>query len=207
MNPSGSAQRRAPAQARGHTLLARQVHHAGGEQPSRCCPGPLCWQPPIRSSGMRAASPLQARSLFLFVTGATPGGTMGRLSTTQYTHLPTSRCWTQNCILLPEMCPWRCQGEVLRQVVRSVGRLRVRCCVGGCGCWRQWSPSVLTRLTGMLGCLLTLGSSKIAVRVPTAAQLLVPGAVCRRVPPCVPCPLGVPSSPRPLWHPGPRSPD
>ena len=26
--------------------------HAGGDQPSRCCPGPLCWGPPIRSSGM-----------------------------------------------------------------------------------------------------------------------------------------------------------
>ena len=26
--------------------------HAGGDQPSRCCPGPLCWGPPVRSSGM-----------------------------------------------------------------------------------------------------------------------------------------------------------
>ena len=25
--------------------------HAGGDQPSRCCPGPLCWGPPVRSSG------------------------------------------------------------------------------------------------------------------------------------------------------------
>ena len=24
--------------------------HAGGDQPSRCCPGPLCWGPPVRSS-------------------------------------------------------------------------------------------------------------------------------------------------------------
>ena len=38
---------------------------------------------------MYAASPLHARSLFLFVTGATPGGTMGRLSTTECTYLPT----------------------------------------------------------------------------------------------------------------------
>ena len=40
---------------------------------------------------MYAASPLHARSLFLFVTGATPGGTMGRLSTTECTYLPTSK--------------------------------------------------------------------------------------------------------------------
>ena len=26
--------------------------HAGGDQPSRCYPGPLCWGPPVRSSGM-----------------------------------------------------------------------------------------------------------------------------------------------------------
>ena len=26
--------------------------HAGGDQPSRCCPGPLCWGPPVKSSGM-----------------------------------------------------------------------------------------------------------------------------------------------------------
>ena len=39
---------------------------------------------------MSAASPLHARSLFLFVTGATPEGTMGRLSTTECTYLPTS---------------------------------------------------------------------------------------------------------------------
>ena len=25
--------------------------HAGGDQPSRWCPGPLCWGPPVRSSG------------------------------------------------------------------------------------------------------------------------------------------------------------
>ena len=25
--------------------------HAGGDQPSQCCPGPLCWAPPVRSSG------------------------------------------------------------------------------------------------------------------------------------------------------------
>ena len=24
----------------------------GGDQPSRCCPGPLCWGPPVRSSGI-----------------------------------------------------------------------------------------------------------------------------------------------------------
>ena len=38
---------------------------------------------------MYAASPLHARSLFLFVTGVTPGGTMRRLSTTECTYLPT----------------------------------------------------------------------------------------------------------------------
>ena len=65
--------------------------HTGGDQPSRCCPGPLLWGPPVRSSGMSAASPLHARNLFLFVTGATPGGTMGSLSTTECTYLPT---WT-----------------------------------------------------------------------------------------------------------------
>ena len=26
--------------------------HAGGDQPSWCCPGSLCWGPPVRSSGM-----------------------------------------------------------------------------------------------------------------------------------------------------------
>ena len=39
-------------QARGHTLQARQVCHAGGHQPSRCCPGLLSPGPPVRSSGM-----------------------------------------------------------------------------------------------------------------------------------------------------------
>ena len=33
--------------------------------------------------------PVRARSLFLFVTGATPGGTKGHLSTTEFTYLPT----------------------------------------------------------------------------------------------------------------------
>ena len=60
--------------------------HAGGDQPSRCCPGPLCSGPPVRS--MYFASPLQARSLFLFVTAATPAGTLGRLPTTECTYLP-----------------------------------------------------------------------------------------------------------------------
>ena len=63
--------------------------HAGGDQPSRCCPGPLCWGPPVRSSGKYAASLLHVRNLFLFVPGATPGVTMGRLSTTECTYLPT----------------------------------------------------------------------------------------------------------------------
>ena len=31
------------AQARGHNLPARPVRHAGGDQPSRCCPERLCW--------------------------------------------------------------------------------------------------------------------------------------------------------------------
>ena len=39
---------------------------------------------------MQVASPLQVRSLFLFVTAATPAGTMGRLSTTECTYLPTN---------------------------------------------------------------------------------------------------------------------
>ena len=38
---------------------------------------------------MSAASPFHARNLFLFVTGATPVGTTGRLSTTECTYLPT----------------------------------------------------------------------------------------------------------------------
>ena len=33
-------------------LPASQARHAGGEQPSRCCPGPLYWGPTVRSSGM-----------------------------------------------------------------------------------------------------------------------------------------------------------
>ena len=63
--------------------------HAGGDQPSWCCPGPLCWGPPVRSSRKSAASPVHARNLFLLVTGVTPGGNMGRLSTTECTYLPT----------------------------------------------------------------------------------------------------------------------
>ena len=38
---------------------------------------------------MSAASPLQARTLLLFPTAATPAGTIGRLSTTERTNLPT----------------------------------------------------------------------------------------------------------------------
>ena len=38
---------------------------------------------------MKFASPLQARSLILFVTAATPAGTMGCLSRTECTYLPT----------------------------------------------------------------------------------------------------------------------
>ena len=52
VNPWGSAQRGGRAQAQGHTIPGRQVRHAGGDQPSRCCPGPLCWGQPVRSSGM-----------------------------------------------------------------------------------------------------------------------------------------------------------
>ena len=37
---------------------------------------------------MLVASSLQARSLFLFVTAATPAGTMGRILTTESTYLP-----------------------------------------------------------------------------------------------------------------------
>ena len=47
-----SARRRGRAQARGHTLPARQACHAGGDQPPRSCPGPLCWGTTDRSSGM-----------------------------------------------------------------------------------------------------------------------------------------------------------
>ena len=32
--------------------LGMTSSHAGGDQPSRCCPGPLCWGQPVRSSGM-----------------------------------------------------------------------------------------------------------------------------------------------------------
>ena len=38
---------------------------------------------------MEVASPLEAWRLFLFVTAATPAGSMGRLSTTECTYLPT----------------------------------------------------------------------------------------------------------------------
>ena len=41
VNPYCSAQRRGRAQPRGHTLPARQVRHAGCDQPSRRCPGLL----------------------------------------------------------------------------------------------------------------------------------------------------------------------
>ena len=46
--------------------------------------------------------PLFARSLFLFVTGPTPGGTMGRLSTTECTYLPTCSpsCFDPDLLLL-----------------------------------------------------------------------------------------------------------
>ena len=46
---------------------------------------------------MYAACPLHARSLFLFVTGATPGGTMGRLSTTECTYPTLSRTSSAAC--------------------------------------------------------------------------------------------------------------
>ena len=52
VNLQGFAQRIGRVQARGHTLSARQACHAGGNQPSRCCLGPLCLGPPDRSSGM-----------------------------------------------------------------------------------------------------------------------------------------------------------
>ena len=70
MNLWGSAQRRGRAQAREHTLPARQARHAGGNEPSRCCRGLLGLGPPVRSRGckppplfMREASscPSQAR--------------------------------------------------------------------------------------------------------------------------------------------------
>ena len=50
--PLGFRPKEGRAQARGYTLPARQACHAGGDQPSRCCAGPLCWGPPDRSSGM-----------------------------------------------------------------------------------------------------------------------------------------------------------
>ena len=40
-------------------------------------------------AGCKSPPPIQARSLFLFVTAATPAGTMGRFSTTECTYLPT----------------------------------------------------------------------------------------------------------------------
>ena len=49
-------------QAREHTLSASEVHHLGGDQPSRWCSGPLCWGPPVRSSGMQVTSHTPARS-------------------------------------------------------------------------------------------------------------------------------------------------
>ena len=45
-----------------------------------------------QQSGLAGCKPpplFTPQSLFLFVTGATPGGTMGRLSTTECTYLPT----------------------------------------------------------------------------------------------------------------------
>ena len=50
--PLGSAQKRGRAQARGHTLPARQARHAGSDEPSGCCLGPLCWGLPVRCSAM-----------------------------------------------------------------------------------------------------------------------------------------------------------
>ena len=47
-----------------------------------------------QQSGLAGSKPpplFGARSLFLFVTGTTPGGTMRRLSTTECTYLPTSK--------------------------------------------------------------------------------------------------------------------
>ena len=39
-------------------------------------------------AGCKSPPPLRALSLLLFVTAATPAGTMGRLSTTECTYLP-----------------------------------------------------------------------------------------------------------------------
>ena len=95
-------------------------------------PGPLCWGPTVRSSGMWAASPLQARRLFLSVTGATPGATMGRLSTTECTYLPTSRRYLPTYLKagfkrkLSELIPHRSvleeqrEGETNRNVRRRL---------------------------------------------------------------------------------------
>ena len=50
--PLGFRPREGTCGSRGNTLPARQARHAGGDQPSRCCPGPLCSAPTVRSSGM-----------------------------------------------------------------------------------------------------------------------------------------------------------
>ena len=69
---------------------------------------------------MQAASPLHSRSLFLFVTGATPGGTKGRLSTTECNHLPTYLLAgmlvlsSQSRLLGSNLIVWLCDQEPVK---------------------------------------------------------------------------------------------
>ena len=65
VNLQGSAQRRGRVQARGNTLSARQARHTGGDQPSRCCPGPLCFGG--HQSGLTECKPPP-----LFMRGTSP---------------------------------------------------------------------------------------------------------------------------------------
>ena len=83
MNPYCSAQRRGRAQAQAHTLSIEKYVTLAAISPHGVARGrfvgsyqsglPGCKSPPV----------------FLFVTAATPAGTMGRFSTTECTYVPT----------------------------------------------------------------------------------------------------------------------
>ena len=50
--PLGFCPKEGACASTGAHPLGMTSSHAGGNQPSRCCPGLLCWGPSVRSSGM-----------------------------------------------------------------------------------------------------------------------------------------------------------
>ena len=50
--PLGFRPKEGTCASTGAHSLGMTSSHAGGDQPPRCCPGPLCSGPPVKSSGM-----------------------------------------------------------------------------------------------------------------------------------------------------------